>query len=283
MDTLSARQVTKTYEGKVPHRALRGVDFSVPKGQFVAVMGPSGSGKTTLLNIIATIDRPTTGSVEIEGESPHTLDPEQLALFRRRRIGFVFQDHNLLDTLTIRENILLPLALDGVAPEEMNALMEPIADLLDLRPILEKRTYEVSGGQLQRAAIARAVIRRPTLLLADEPTGSLDTKASMDVMRLFRTVNREVGTTILMVTHDPTAASFADRVIFLRDGEVYHQLYRGAVSPGAASPCDSSLAAGAHRDAQGGFYARIMDVLAFFGGDVRDIQGIRPSQPSAGR
>ena len=255
MNMLEIRKVSKIYEGKVTCQALKHIDFVVPEGQFVGVMGPSGSGKTTMLNVISTIDHPTTGQVVINGKEPHQLPSDQLAVFRRRELGFVFQNFNLLNTLTVRENIFLPLALDGVSVRKMNQRLEAIAPILGIAGILDKRTYEISGGQAQRAAIARAVIHEPALLLADEPTGNLDTKSSRDVMELFRRVNRELGTTILMVTHDPTVASFCDRVIFIRDGAVYNEIYRG--------------------EQWNDFYGAIMDVLSFMGGDARDLPKVR--------
>ena len=255
MNMLEISKVSKIYEGKVSCQALRHIDLIIPKGQFVGVMGPSGSGKTTLLNVISTIDHPTAGEVVINGKKPHQLPAEQLAVFRRRELGFVFQDFNLLHTLTVKENIFLPLALDGVSVRKMNKRLNLIAPILGITEILNKRTYEISGGQAQRAAIARAIIHEPALLLADEPTGNLDTKSSRDVMELFRHINREIGTTMLMVTHDPTAASYCDRVIFIRDGSVYNEIYRG--------------------EHQNDFYSAIMDVLSFMGGDSRDIPTIR--------
>ncbi|WP_340004767.1 ABC transporter ATP-binding protein [Paenibacillus sp. FSL K6-0276] len=255
MNMLEISKVSKIYDGKVSYQALRHVNFIVPKGQFVGVMGPSGSGKTTLLNVISTIDHPTTGEVVINGKEPHQLPSEQLAVFRRRELGFVFQDFNLLHTLTVRENIFLPLALDGVAVRKMNERLNSIAPILGITDILDKRTYEISGGQAQRAAIARAIIHEPALLLADEPTGNLDTKSSRDVMELFRNINREIGATMLMVTHDPTAASYCDRIIFIRDGSVYNEIYRG--------------------EHQNDFYGNIMDVLSFMGGDSREVSTIR--------
>ncbi|MNO60706.1 ABC transporter ATP-binding protein YxdL [compost metagenome] len=255
MNMLEISKVSKIYDGKVSYRALRHVDFIVPKGQFVGVMGPSGSGKTTLLNVISTIDHPTSGEVVINGKEPHQLPSEQLAVFRRRQLGFVFQDFNLLHTLTVRENIFLPLALDGVSVKKMKGRLNSIAPILGITDILDKRTYEISGGQAQRAAIARAIIHEPALLLADEPTGNLDTKSSRDVMELFRNINREIGATMLMVTHDPTAASYCDRIIFIRDGSIYNEIYRG--------------------EHQNDFYGNIMDVLSFMGGDSRDVSTIR--------
>lgn len=255
MNMLEVRKVSKIYEGKVSYQALRNIDFIIPNGQFVGVMGPSGSGKTTLLNVISTIDQPTTGGVVINGKEPHQLHPEQLAVFRRRDLGFVFQDFNLLHTLTVRENIFLPLALDGIPIREMNKRLNSVAPILGITDILNKRIYEISGGQAQRAAIARAIIHEPALLLADEPTGNLDTKSSHDVMGLFGDINREIGTTMLMVTHDATAASYCDRIIFIKDGSVYNEIYRG--------------------ENQNKFYSTIMDVLSFMGGDSRDISAIR--------
>src|SRR5699024_9374265 len=182
---LHVNNVSKIYEGKIAYRALTNIQLDIEEGEFVGIMGPSGSGKTTLLNLIATIDQPTTGSVLIEGNNPYELSKNELAQFRRRSLGFVFQDFNLLHTLTVKENIVLPLTLDGKRVKEMEEKVEAIASTLGITSILNKRTYEISGGQAQRTAIARAMIHEPKLLLADEPTGNLDSKASKDVMHLL--------------------------------------------------------------------------------------------------
>lgn len=206
--------------------ALRNVNFTVEAGEYVAIMGESGSGKTTLLNILAALDRPTSGEILLNGKSLSKISQNKLAAFRRDNLGFVFQDFNLLDTFSIQDNIYLPLVLAGVPYEEMERRLKPIAETLDISHILKKFPYEVSGGQKQRAAVARALITEPQIILADEPTGALDSKASDTLLRLFGQVNR-AGQTILMVTHSIKAASHAKRVLFLQDGEVYHQLYKG--------------------------------------------------------
>lgn len=207
-------------------QALRSVSFSVEKGEYVAIMGESGSGKTTLLNILAALDKPTEGKVFLEGKDLSTVKEKDLAAFRRDNLGFVFQDFNLLDTFTLEDNIYLPLVLAGMKFEEMRERLAPIAKTLGITTLLKKYPYEVSGGQKQRSAVARALITRPKLLLADEPTGALDSKSTDELLGLFAQVNR-LGQTQLMVTHSVKAASHAGRVLFIKDGEVFHQLYRG--------------------------------------------------------
>ena len=206
--------------------ALKNVTFKVDAGEYVAVMGESGSGKTTLLNILAALDKPTGGSVVLDGKKLSAVGDAALAAFRRDNLGFVFQDFNLLDTLTVEDNIYLPLVLAGKKYPEMNGRMLPVAGRLGITDILKKYPYEISGGQKQRCAVARALITAPKLVLADEPTGALDSKATDELLRLFGEINR-LGQTILMVTHSVRAASTAGRVLFIRDGEVFHQLYRG--------------------------------------------------------
>ncbi len=206
--------------------ALKNVNFSVESGEYVAIMGESGSGKTTLLNILAALDSPTSGSVLLEGQDLSKIKESARASFRRDNLGFVFQDFNLLDTFTLEDNIYLPLVLAGKSYREMSARLQPIAQRLGIETLLKKYPYEVSGGQKQRAAVARAIITNPRLLLADEPTGALDSKSTDELLRLFAEVNQS-GQTILMVTHSTKAASVAGRVLFIRDGEVFHQLYRG--------------------------------------------------------
>lgn len=206
--------------------ALKNVTFKVDAGEYVAVMGESGSGKTTLLNILAALDKPTGGSVVLDGREFSAVGDAALAAFRRDNLGFVFQDFNLLDTLTVEDNIYLPLVLAGKKYKEMNGRMLPVAGRLGITDILKKYPYEISGGQKQRCAVARALITAPKLVLADEPTGALDSKATDELLRLFGEINR-LGQTILMVTHSVRAASTAGRVLFIRDGEVFHQLYRG--------------------------------------------------------
>ena len=229
MSLLEVRHLKKVYTtrfGGNQVEALRNVNFTVDAGEYVAIMGESGSGKTTLLNILAALDRPTSGEILLDGKSLSKISQNKLAAFRRDNLGFVFQEFNLLDTFSIQDNIYLPLVLAGVPYEEMERRLKPIADTLDISHILKKFPYEVSGGQKQRAAVARALITEPQIILADEPTGALDSKASDTLLRLFGQVN-QAGQTVLMVTHSVKAASHAKRVLFLQDGEVYHQLYKG--------------------------------------------------------
>lgn len=207
-------------------QALTNVSFSVEQGEYVAIMGESGSGKTTLLNILAALDKPTGGKVILNGKDLSSIREREIAAFRRDNLGFVFQDFNLLDTFSLKDNIFLPLVLSGKSVKEMKERLTPIAAKLGISDILEKFPYEVSGGQKQRAAVARALITNPKLILADEPTGALDSKSTGGLLRVFGEINRE-GQTILMVTHSTRAASHAGRVLFIKDGEVFHQIYRG--------------------------------------------------------
>lgn len=210
-------------------QALSNVSFSVERGEYVAIMGESGSGKTTLLNILAALDKPTSGEVLLNGKSIVSIKEKEISAFRRDNLGFVFQDFNLLDTFSLRDNIFLPLVLSGKRYQEMDRLLEPLAAKLGIGDILSKYPYEVSGGQKQRAAICRALITDPQLILADEPTGALDSHATDGLLGLFGEINAE-GQTIVMVTHSIKAASSAKRVLFIKDGEVFHQLYKGAGS-----------------------------------------------------
>jgi putative ABC transport system ATP-binding protein len=207
-------------------QALSNVSFSVEKGEYVAIMGESGSGKTTLLNILAALDAPTAGEVKLDGRALTKVSEREVAAFRRDNLGFVFQDFNLLDTFCLKDNIFLPLVLAGKSVKEMQGRLIPIAHKLGISDILEKYPYEVSGGQKQRAAVARALITEPKLILADEPTGALDSRSTDSLLAVFREINND-GQTILMVTHSTKAASNADRVLFIKDGEVFHQIYRG--------------------------------------------------------
>ena len=220
------KKVYKTRMGGEAVTALRDVHFSVEPGEFVAIMGESGSGKTTLLNILASLDTPTAGKVLVDGKDFTTLKDNERAIFRRSNLGFIFQDFNLLDNFSIEDNIKLPLVLAGKSYGEMCRRIKPVAAELGITDLLRKYPYEVSGGQKQRAAVARAIITNPKLILADEPTGALDSKATDELLRLFSHINRG-GQTILMVTHSVKAASHAGRVLFIKDGEVFHQLYRG--------------------------------------------------------
>ncbi len=232
MTILDVKDLKKTYTGRFGGnqvQALKGVTFSVEEGEYVAIMGESGSGKTTLLNILAALDKATAGSVLLDQKNLAQIKDKELASFRRENLGFVFQEFNLLDTFTLKDNILLPLVLSGKSVKEMNERLEPLAKALGIDQLLNKYPYEVSGGQKQRAAAARAVITNPKLLLADEPTGALDSQSSSDLLRVFEKMN-EAGQTILMVTHSTDAASHANRVLFIRDGVVFHQIYRGDCS-----------------------------------------------------
>jgi len=228
MAILEVRNLKKVYTTRLGGnkvQALSNVTFSVEDGEFVAIMGESGSGKTTLLNILASIDKPTSGEVLLDGKNCTQINEKEISAFRRDNLGFVFQDFNLLDTFSIRDNIFLPLVLSGKGPEYMEQKLAPIAARLGITEILEKYPYEVSGGQKQRAAVARALITEPRLILADEPTGALDSNAADSLMKLFCGINDD-GQTILMVTHSLRAASSARRVLFIKDGEVFHQIYK---------------------------------------------------------
>lgn len=206
--------------------ALSNVNFTVENGEYVAIMGESGSGKTTLLNILASLDKPTSGEVLLEGKNLIKISEKEISAFRRENLGFVFQDFNLLETFNLRDNIFLPLVLSGKKFNEMNEKLIPIAKKLRIESLLEKYPYEVSGGQKQRVAIARALITNPKIILADEPTGALDSKSSDELLDLFQQINSE-GQTILMVTHSIKAAASASRVLFIKDGEVFYQIYKG--------------------------------------------------------
>lgn len=253
MSVLKAQGLGKIYssKGNVAYKALEDIELQVEAGEFVGVMGPSGSGKTTLLNLLSTIDRPTSGEIEINGVNPSKLADKKLALFRRRELGFVFQDFNLLDTLSIKENIILPLVLEGIAPKLIEQKLNPLAELLQIASILNKRTYEVSGGQKQRAAIARAIIHQPSLVLADELTGNLDSKSAKDVMDSLKDMNERFKATVLMVTHDPFSASYCQRIVFIKDGKFFSEIRRGS-----------------NRQA---FFQQILDALSVLGGNFDDV------------
>ena len=229
LEVKGIRKIYTTRFGGSKVEALRNVSFSVEEGEYVAIMGESGSGKTTLLNILAALDKPTAGTVILDGNDLSGIKESAIAAFRRDNLGFVFQDFNLLDTFSIEDNIYLPLVLAGKSYQEMNRRLKPVASELGISEILRKYPYEVSGGQKQRAAVARALITNPKLILADEPTGALDSKSTDELLKLFSQVNRG-GQTILMVTHSVKAASHAGRVLFIKDGEVFHQIYRGQAS-----------------------------------------------------
>lgn len=241
LEVSGLRKVYTTRFGGSRVEALRNVQFTVEQGEYVAIMGESGSGKTTLLNILAALDEPTAGTVRLDGHELGKIREKDAAAFRRDNLGFVFQEFNLLDTFTLEDNIYLPLVLAGMDYEEMRERLKPIARELGLSELLKKYPYEVSGGQKQRAAVARAIITQPRLLLADEPTGALDSGSTDELLRLLAEINR-AGQTILMVTHSVKAASRAGRVLFIKDGQVFHQLYRG-------------------EDSDTRFYQRISDTL----------------------
>ena len=250
---LKVKNIEKYYGSKNNvTRALDRVSFDVDAGEFIAIMGASGSGKTTLLNCISTIDTVSAGDILLDGESIAALSEGELAGFRRERLGFVFQDFNLLDTLTIEENIGLALALNHADPSTVQRQVADVAQKLGISDILPKFPYQVSGGQKQRAACARAMVAGQSLLLCDEPTGALDSKASKNLLEIMTKMNRDMGATILMVTHDAYSASYAGRVLFLKDGRIFNELLRG------------------ERD-RPVFYHEILDVLAALGGDVSDV------------
>lgn len=250
---LQVKNIEKYYGSKNNvTKALDRVSFDVADGEFIAIMGASGSGKTTLLNCISTIDTVSAGDILLNGENIAELSSSELARFRRERLGFVFQDFNLLDTLTIEENIGLALSLNHAEPFSVGRQVREVAGRLGIADILEKFPYQVSGGQKQRAACARAMVAGQSLLLADEPTGALDSKASKNLLEIMAQMNREMGATILMVTHDAYSASYAGRVLFLKDGRIFNELLRAERNRSV-------------------FYHEILDVLALLGGDVSDV------------
>ncbi|EPD88377.1 MULTISPECIES: ABC transporter ATP-binding protein [unclassified Paenibacillus] len=255
MAILKVTNLCKIYNEKMPFEALSDINLTIEKGEFIGIMGPSGSGKTTLLNLVSTIDEPTSGEVCVDGNYPHRMNADELALFRRRKLGFIFQSFNLLPTLTVKENILLPLTLEGVALDQMKSLLEPIAEQLGITSVLDKRTYEISGGQAQRTAIARALIHSPKLVLADEPTGNLDSKSARDVMELLTTMNKRQEATMMLVTHDAMAASYCDRVVFIKDGRFHNEITQGG-----------------NREV---FYQKIINALSLLGGYRHDFPTVR--------
>lgn len=234
------KKVFRTRFAKTETRALQDIDFKVNEGEFIAIMGESGSGKTTLLNILATLEKPSSGSVHLKGQDITKIKENQLAGFRLKHLGFVFQEFNLLDTLTIKDNIFLPLVLDRKPYSQMEKALVPLAEQLHIKDLLDKRPMEISGGQKQRVAVARSLINHPDILLADEPTAALDFRNSEDLLSLFEEINA-FGQTILMVTHSAMAAGHAKRVLFIKDGRIFHQLYRGNKNPQTFSK-DISLA-----------------------------------------
>lgn len=251
-NVLSAKNVTKIYGSRGNMcTALDDISLEIEKGEFVGIMGPSGAGKTTLLNIAATIDRPTSGIVIIDNEDIVNMNEHTLSSFRRDKLGFIFQDFNLLDTLTVKENIALPLALSKVNLREIDLRIKSISDILGIWDILNKYPYEISGGQKQRTAAARAMINNPKLILADEPTGALDSKSSTELLQALSSLNENNMATIMMVTHDAFAASYCKRILFIKDGKLFTELVKG----------------GSRKE----FFQRVLDVLAALGGDNNDL------------
>ena len=254
MSVLEVIDLKKTYSskhGRNRSKALNGISFQVDKGEFVGIMGPSGAGKSTLLNIIATIDQATEGKVVIGGQKLQTMDEDALAIFRREKLGFIFQDYNLLDTMTFRENIELPLVLSRERPEDIRRKVDEVTKRLGITELLDKYPYEVSGGQRQRASAARAIISDPQLVLADEPTGALDSKSSAELLRCLTDLNEKNTATILLVTHDAFTASYCKRILFIKDGEIFTEIDRG----------------GSRKE----FFDQILKVLAILGGDNHEL------------
>ena len=250
---LSVENIEKYYGNKDNiTKAIDNINFKVDKGEFVGIMGPSGSGKTTLLNCISTIDNVTTGSIVINGKDITKLKSKELEKFRRDELGFIFQDFNLLDTLTAYENIALALTIQGKKPKDIDALIKKVAKSLGIDGILNKFPYQISGGQKQRVASARAIVTNPSLILADEPTGALDSKSARMLLDSFESLNKDLEATILMVTHDAFKASYAHRILFIKDGKIFNELVRGT-------------------DSRKEFFDRIIEVITLLGGDDRDV------------
>ncbi len=250
---LDVKALSKIYgsKGNV-YTALDSIDLQIKEGEFVGIMGPSGAGKTTLLNVIATIDKPTSGTITVGGENIIAMNEDKLSSFRRNKLGFIFQDFNLLDTLNLKENIILPLTLSKVKPVLIDKKVNEIAEILGIAEILNKYPHEVSGGQKQRAAAARAIITEPTLVLADEPTGALDSKSSGELLQCLTDLNKNNKATIMMVTHDAFAASYCQRILFIKDGKIFAELIKG-------------------NNSRKEFFTKILDVLAAIGGKNNDI------------
>ncbi|MBF2642236.1 ABC transporter ATP-binding protein [Listeria seeligeri] len=250
---LQAKNVRKIYgiKGNV-YTALENISIDIKQGEFTGIMGPSGAGKSTLLNVLSTIDKPTSGEIMISGQELENMNEQQMSTFRRNKLGFIFQDYNLLDTLTVRENIVLPLALARRPVKEIEAKLAVISEKFGITDILDKYPSEVSGGQKQRTAASRAIVTSPSLIFADEPTGALDSKSATNLLESLRDLNEQDNATIMMVTHDAFAASFCKRILFIKDGELYTEIYRGSKS-------------------RKEFFQKILDVLAKLGGDADDV------------
>lgn len=250
---LSVENIEKYYGNKESvTKAINQISFKVDKGEFVGIMGPSGSGKTTLLNCISTIDKVTTGKIMINNQEITKLKSKALEDFRKDELGFIFQDFNLLDTLTAYENIALALTIQGRKPKEMDALIQEMAKKLEITQVLNKYPYQMSGGQKQRVASARAIVTNPSIILADEPTGALDSKSSRLLLESFEKLNQELEATILMVTHDAFTASYAHRILFIKDGKIFNELVRG-------------------NDSRKEFFDRIIEVMTILGGDINNV------------
>lgn len=250
---LEAKQIKRVYgeKGNV-FSALKEIDLTVMEGEFIGIMGPSGAGKSTLLNVLATIDEPTSGDIVIDGTDLTKMNEEQLSAFRRDKLGFLFQDYHLIDTLTVKENIILPLALAKMNLKELEQRVEEVADKFGISDILEKYPYQISGGQKQRTAASRAIISNPSLIFADEPTGALDSKSATDLLESLRDLNEHDKATILMVTHDAYAASYCNRVLFIKDGKIFTELVKG-------------------KRLRKEFFNKVLDVLSALGGDAHDV------------
>lgn len=228
---LKANNIVKTFGNRVNKtEVLKGIDLELNRGEFISIMGASGSGKTTLLNVLSSIDKPSSGEIIIDNESLHQLNNKKLSIFRKNDLGFIFQEYNLLDTLTVRENILLPLSIRNMSQQESNGRVDDLTNSLGITDITDKYPYEISGGQKQRTSAARAFIHEPKIIFADEPTGALDSKSASDLLEKLRQLQVEKSATIMMVTHDAAAASYSDRIIFLKDGRVYSTLVKGEKS-----------------------------------------------------
>lgn len=252
-NVLEVKNIEKYYGNKSNlTKAIAGISFNVNKGEFVGIMGASGSGKTTLLNCISTIDRVTSGKIIINDQDVTKLKGNKLNKFRREELGFIFQDFNLLDTLTAYENIALALTIQKVNSHEIDKKVKEVAEKLEISDILNKYPYQISGGQKQRVASARAIITNPKLVLADEPTGALDSKSARQLLEIFESLNKKIGATILMVTHDAFTASYADRIIFIKDGKIFNELIKG-------------------EDTRKQFFEKIIEVQTLLGGDLNDV------------
>lgn len=252
-EILQVKDIEKYYgnKGNVT-KAINNISFNVEEGEFVGIMGPSGSGKTTLLNCISTVDNITTGNIKINGKEITKLKSKSIEKFRREELGFIFQDFNLLDTLTAYENIALALTIQKVNPHEIDKKVTEVAEKLEITGILNKYPYQISGGQKQRVASARAIITNPKIVLADEPTGALDSKSAKQLLETFENLNQKLGATILMVTHDAFTASYADRIIFIKDGKIFNELVKG-------------------KDTRKQFFEKIIEVQTLLGGDLNDV------------